>query len=456
MKQGIKKMDIVERKIRRLTYAFIVFAILIIAIFATTIYYYETKETSGFGVAGEAAFAKSFVDKSVGTSPLEVNFSALVFNTEGKATYHWDFGDGNTSNATSPTYNYTKEGNYTCTLTITDESGENTSTSVEIIVLANSPPTVVALVTPFESNRPYIPLLDEITAIPPFGDMILISLAKADFSIGSGWINCEAQAFDPEGDEIVEYEWELTQPPFRIIGETQYPTFYFYGRNLTIPLIYTYRWMQYSIKLTVTDSAGNKASDIKTFGISASNLMLTKVDLKRSWNNFWNIKFYSLPTDIQNTITKAVWGLLGPLQDTLDGVIDKILDPLPDGISMPIELIYNSLWEQQEKKYRKPNTAPNAPSDPNPDDGAVDVSLSTNLSWNCSDPDDHPLTYDIYFGTTSPPPLVYSGYRNNTNTFTGLALDPSTTYYWKIVARDAAPTGDSKTATSPIWSFTTI
>jgi hypothetical protein len=446
-----------KRQDKKLIFVFVTLLIINLATIAGITYYYETKEESGFGAAGEDVFAKTFVDKSVGTAPLSVNFSSLVFNTDGGATYHWDFGDGNTSNETSPAYNYTAEGNYTCTLTITDESGENVTTSVDIIVLANAPPTVVALVTPFESNRPYIPLLDEITAIPPIGEMILIAMAKAGVSPGEGWINCEAQAYDPEGDEIVEYEWELTQPPFRLIGETQYHKFYFYGKNLTIPLIYTYRWRQYSIKLTVTDSSGNKASDIKTFGISASNWALTKNDIRKSWNNFWDINFYSLSTEVQTRITKAVWRVLGPIQGSLNDVVDKILEPLPDGVSMAIEDIYDMLWEQQEKKYRKPNTRPNTPSNPGPTDGAVGINPYTNLNWTCTDPDDHPLRYDIYFGTTQTPPLVVSDYTNKTLTFDlgPKPLDNTTTYYWKIVARDEAPTGDSKTATSPIWTFTT-
>ena len=275
-----------------------------------------------------------------------------------------------------------------------------------------------------------------------------------------GWINVEGQVFDPEGDDIVSYEWELSHPPVRFLTNTEYPKFYFKGGeelvNFTIPELYTYRWMQYSIKLTVTDSAGNKGSDIKTFSVSWSDVCLRRRDITNKWNNFWNIRFYSIPTSMQDAITSALWGVLGPVQGTMDSIIDKIVDPLPDSIENIILPLYESFWQLQEKKYRKPNDAPTIPSGPGPEDNVTGVDLDADLNWTCSDPDEHRLTYDIYFGTTSPPPLVVTDYGSTT--FALGPLDSGTTYYWKIVAHDSPPTGKeySKSATSPIWSFETI
>lgn len=452
---GDKKMDRVEQKLQRLIYAFIMLVIIIVAVFATTVYYYETKYISKIEEKEVLPlFAKAFVDENVGTTPLAVNFSPLLVNFKGTPTYHWDFGDGNTSNATNPTHNYTKEGNYTCNLIVTDITGENVTTSVKVIVLVNRPPTVVVLVSPVDSPRPHIPVIDY------FPDKLLYFLVKA---LGSpsllnrqSWINCEGQAFDPEGGEIVSYEWELIQPPLKFIGTTYYPKFYFEGKdlkNITFPLLYTYRWSMYSIKLTVTDSAGNTASDVKTFGVGASDVVMRRANIKKKWSNFWDVQFYALPTTVQDTITNSVWGVLGPIQTSMDNMTDRILAPLPEKLRLAILSIYGMLWEQQEKTYRKPNNPPNIPSDPSPADNATGVDLNANLNWTCSDPDDHPMTYDIYFGRDSPPPLVIEGYDNTT--LGNLHLDSGTTYYWKIVAKDYPPTGDVKTATSPIWKFTT-
>ena len=95
------------------------------------------------------------------------------------------------------------------------------------------------------------------------------------------------------------------------------------------------------------------------------------------------------------------------------------------------------------------NQPPDIPSNPNPPNGANDVNIDTILSWDCSDPDGDPLTYDVYFGTSSPPPLVYS--NHTTNSYDPGILNFETTYFWEIIAWD-----DSNAyTTSPIWSFTT-
>jgi len=98
----------------------------------------------------------------------------------------------------------------------------------------------------------------------------------------------------------------------------------------------------------------------------------------------------------------------------------------------------------------KLNTPPNQPFNPHPEDGAVDVSITIDLSWQCNDLDGDALTYDIYFGTNSNPPLVKSDHTSNT--YDPGQLQYNTTYYWKIVAKD----GKGGITEGPIWSFTTI
>jgi hypothetical protein len=85
-----------------------------------------------------------------------------------------------------------------------------------------------------------------------------------------------------------------------------------------------------------------------------------------------------------------------------------------------------------------------------PGNGATDVPLSAVLSWNCTDADGDPLTFTVYFGTTANPPEVSSS--QSTESYTPASLAYSTTYYWKIVAKD----DHSETSTSPIWSFTVM
>jgi thiol-disulfide isomerase/thioredoxin len=60
------------------------------------------------------------------------------------------------------------------------------------------------------------------------------------------------------------------------------------------------------------------------------------------------------------------------------------------------------------------NDPPYTPSNPDPADGATDVSLDANLEWDGGDPDGDSVTYDVYFGDSSPPPLVSSDQSNTT------------------------------------------
>lgn len=58
--------------------------------------------------------------------------------------------------------------------------------------------------------------------------------------------------------------------------------------------------------------------------------------------------------------------------------------------------------------------------------------------------------YDVYFGTAVSPPFVLNVTAATTTYFTG-GLTPSTTYYWKIVPKNAA----GSAAGAVTWSFTT-
>jgi len=96
------------------------------------------------------------------------------------------------------------------------------------------------------------------------------------------------------------------------------------------------------------------------------------------------------------------------------------------------------------------NNPPNAPSNPNPSNGANNVDTNKTLSWSCSDPDGDPLTYDVYFGNGTSPPLVSSGQTTRSYDPPG-AMNYYTTYYWQIVAHD----DKGASTTGPIWIFTT-
>jgi len=95
---------------------------------------------------------------------------------------------------------------------------------------------------------------------------------------------------------------------------------------------------------------------------------------------------------------------------------------------------------------------PYMPSNPNPANNSVDVDLNADLSWTGGDPDGNPVTYDVYFGTTNPPPKRVS--NQSATTYDPGTMSVWTTYYWKIVSWDHDPPYSTHTD-GPIWQFRT-
>jgi len=97
-----------------------------------------------------------------------------------------------------------------------------------------------------------------------------------------------------------------------------------------------------------------------------------------------------------------------------------------------------------------PNQPPYTPYNPSPSNHATGVSIYVDLSWSGGDPDaGDTVTYDVYFGGSSSPPLVSSG--QSATTYDPGTLSYSTTYYWKIVAKD----NHGASTAGPVWDFTT-
>ncbi|HQR34575.1 MAG TPA: PKD domain-containing protein [Blastocatellia bacterium] len=84
--------------------------------------------------------AKASANITSGNAPLAVNFSSAgSTDPDGLITnYSWNFGNGATSTSATPSYTYTSKGTYTTVLTVTDNDGLTSSSSVVITVL--SPP----------------------------------------------------------------------------------------------------------------------------------------------------------------------------------------------------------------------------------------------------------------------------------------------------------------------------
>ena len=105
------------------------------------------------------------------------------------------------------------------------------------------------------------------------------------------------------------------------------------------------------------------------------------------------------------------------------------------------------------------NDRPNTPSNPSPPDGATGQTAEVDLSWSGGDPDSgDTVTYDVYFGSDSPPPLkeTIGPYpaTQTAITYDPGTLDYSTQYHWYIVARDDGG-AESRGPGEGWWDFTT-
>jgi len=93
-----------------------------------------------------------------------------------------------------------------------------------------------------------------------------------------------------------------------------------------------------------------------------------------------------------------------------------------------------------------PCPTPETPSNPSPAHNATGVATNPTFSWNATSNTD---SYDVYFGTFSPPPFV----GNTTSASYPLpGLNTNTTYYWKVIANNSC--GNSTSGVE--WNFTTI
>jgi len=95
------------------------------------------------------------------------------------------------------------------------------------------------------------------------------------------------------------------------------------------------------------------------------------------------------------------------------------------------------------------NQPPVLPFDPQPQNNLQDIQTDANLSWLCTDPDGDPIKFDVYFGTSSQPPKIASDISEFS--FEPGALQETTIYYWKIVAKD----DHDHITPGIVWHFTT-
>ncbi len=317
----------------------VIVAIIILSTFTTIVYYQVEELNTAANEKEELPLLVSVsTDKSTGVVPLEVSFTPIISNSVGNINYKWDFGDGNTSDEIKPSYVYKKEGIFLCNLTVTDETNRKTTGSVKLNPFENSPPTVS-----IEANdRPRRPmnlllefifeskLLEQIVHIDNYGandyrwarDKGLLDFL---FDDNDSFMPVEAIASDPDGDEIVSYNWTLKPAGYttRIGKNPVEPKYHYSGKKIDIPTKDIYPVGDYSLICTVTDSAGKIRSEKFDFKVLKSYQKQTreeKVKTRDAKINKW----------VSNWRNNKIFGELGRFVFSLlvINILTKVV-PLP-------------------------------------------------------------------------------------------------------------------------------
>ncbi len=113
-------------------------------------------------------------------------------------------------------------------------------------------------------------------------------------------------------------------------------------------------------------------------------------------------------------------------------------------------------YKSQAMSYRVDGGPPPKPRDPYVSPYSDAASLKPRLSWKCEA--DDISSFDLYLGTTNPPPLFEESISVDTGAVYSFSyalneeLNGDTTYYWKIVVHD----DEGFTTEGDVWSFTTV
>lgn len=207
----------------------------------------------------------------------------------------------------------------------------------------------------------------------------------------------------------------------------------------------------YIVNLTVTDNESATGSIEKTIFVGNQPPVADFIFAPENPTVNEDVYFTDISTDPDGMIVSWWWDFGDGYYSDLQNPIHRFYLVGPYDVELTVtddDGVIGTI--QKTIVVYTPNYPPSEPSNPSPGDGATNVDLNVTLSWTCSDPDGDPLTYDVYFGNSSPPPMVLGSYTNTT--WSPGSLDMGIKYYWKIVAWD----NHSNSKEGPIWSFTTL
>ncbi len=99
--------------------------------------YVTTQSGDLYAFSAPPPVAEFWASPTTGTAPLTVQFTDA--STNAPTAWSWNFGDGRTSIAQSPSHTYSTAGTYTVALTVTNAGGSDTETKAGYITVSAAP-----------------------------------------------------------------------------------------------------------------------------------------------------------------------------------------------------------------------------------------------------------------------------------------------------------------------------
>jgi hypothetical protein len=171
---------------------------------------------------------------------------------------------------------------------------------------------------------------------------------------------------------------------------------------------------------------------------------------------FVNLSWTGGDPEGDNVTYDIYFGMFNPPQQIISNQSGTIFDPgfLEFNVTYFWQIVS---WDENGETAPGPiwsfttrsNSPPNIPLYPDPPSGVEGVTIFVILSWTGGDPDGDNVTYDIYFGESSPPPKVVD--NQTLTSYNPGTLEWDTKYYWRIIAWDEF----EYPAKGSEWNFTT-
>jgi hypothetical protein len=202
---------------------------------------------------------------------------------------------------------------------------------------------------------------------------------------------------------------------------------------------------------TVTATATSVADSSKSATATVTLYPPVAVNVTPPTSTLYSSQTQQFTATVANTSNTAVTWSVSPTVGTISST-GLYTAPASVTTQQTVTVRATSVADSTKSATASVNLSVPPPVLTSPANGNTALPLTTTLTWNVVT---GASSYDVYFGSSSPPPLVANiaspASPATTVLYTLPLLAGSTTYYWRIVAKSASASNSSAT-----WSFSTM